>query len=194
MRLDLSPLFQDDKGLKRYLVTNFRRIQELFTEVENIAAGQHPNLLAHDELGLATQAELNTHVAGAGHEPLPSYQSYTPVVRQNGIRGLSSSLGRFCQINDQVHAYGKATVSNAGAAGNAITVSLPIAALNVAQAGTGRVDDTDVGVYLAMARVSGSEIEFLHTTRSDGAVIGFAPSFALAVGDWMEWNVVYEAV
>lgn len=33
MKLDLSPIFQDENGLKRYLVTNFRRIQDLFSEV-----------------------------------------------------------------------------------------------------------------------------------------------------------------
>ncbi len=34
MKLDLLPIFQNDEGLKRYLVTNFRRIQDLFETVE----------------------------------------------------------------------------------------------------------------------------------------------------------------
>lgn len=69
MRLDLSPIFQDPAGLKRYLQTNFRRIQELFGQVEAVAGavGAHPNLAAHDTLGLATQSELDAHASTSGH-------------------------------------------------------------------------------------------------------------------------------
>lgn len=30
MRLDLVPIFQNEQGIKNYLVTNFRRVAELF--------------------------------------------------------------------------------------------------------------------------------------------------------------------
>lgn len=34
MKLDILPIFQNERGMKNYLVTNFRRVQDLFAETD----------------------------------------------------------------------------------------------------------------------------------------------------------------
>lgn len=54
MRLDLMPMFQNDKSLKPYLLGNFRRIQELFDRIKTQPA--LPNTTG------ASLAQLETEV------------------------------------------------------------------------------------------------------------------------------------
>lgn len=131
-----------------------------------------------------------------------SYQSYTPTISQNGARTTSALTARYVQVGKMVHAWGRATVSNAGTAGNEINVTLPVTASADAiglhiYVGTGAVVDTGTIYMPVMCRLRGSPVTllgFVKTNADVDAMVGeTGPSFALASGDIITWNVVYEA-
>lgn len=134
--------------------------------------------------------------------PRPQYVDYTPTVSQNGARTTSSLVARYRQDGKMVHAWGRATVSNAGTAGNEINVSLPVTASADAIglpifAGTGSVLDLGTLFMPVLCRLRGSPVTllgFVKTNADVDAMVGESgPSFALASGDVISWNVVYEA-
>jgi hypothetical protein len=131
----------------------------------------------------------------------PIYLDYssTFVLSQNGTRTTSSVVARYTQAGKRVHAWGKAVISQTGSAGNAILMSLPVnchaslATIN-ATFGTGVV--ADLGTIWMPALVvgfSGSEVGFTKTNGDVQALIGVTPSFAVASGDFIGWDITYEA-
>lgn len=126
-----------------------------------------------------------------------TYTSYTPTVSQNGARTTSAMTARYCQIGKMVFAWGQCTVSNAGTAGNAINVSLPVSpAAGQTFCGVGAVKDTGTAFYDALVLITGSNIGFFSTVQAAASAenyIGATPSFALANTDQIYWRIAYEA-
>lgn len=125
------------------------------------------------------------------------YIDYTPTLAQNGARTTSAMTARYVQIGKRVHAWGQCTCSNAGTAGNAVTVTLPVTpATGQVFVGVGAVKDTGTSFYNALAVITGSVIGFFSTVQPVATAenfIGATPSFALASGDIIYWNITYEA-
>lgn len=65
-------------------------VQAAIEEVASEAGGSHPDLAAHDTLGLATQAELDTHAAAA--DPHTGYQKESEKDAANGYLGIGASV------------------------------------------------------------------------------------------------------
>lgn len=128
------------------------------------------------------------------------YAGYTPTISQNGARTATITLARYRQVGKQVHAYGKAIITNAGTAGNAVTMSLPVnmhASINSIDytLGTGVVSDSGTiwMPALVVAGISASTVAWTKTNGDAQAYIGVTPSFAVANTDYVTWNITYEA-
>lgn len=131
----------------------------------------------------------------------PIYLDYssTFVLSQNGTRTTSSVVARYTQAGKRVHAWGKAVISQAGSAGNGILMTLPVnchASLAVIDAtfGTGVVGDVGtIWMPALVVGVSASTVGFTKTNGDVQAYIGATPSFAVASGDYIAWDITYEA-
>lgn len=126
-----------------------------------------------------------------------SYVDYTPTVAQNGTRTKTIISAQWMEMGDMVVSQGLLTVTDAGTAGNAITVTLPrTAALNGISIGTGFIIDSGTATYMAVVRAatSGTLMTFYdpNGNSASGSVIGATPSFALANGDQIAWNITYK--
>lgn len=127
---------------------------------------------------------------------IPAYTAYVPTVAQNGARTITITDARWTQSGKLVHCWGFVTVTNAGTAGQPISVSLPVTAkTNGVIAGVGWVVDSGTAAYGGLARIlSGAgTIQFIATHLTTTGTVGVAPSFALANGDQIFWNITYEA-
>lgn len=129
-----------------------------------------------------------------------NYAAYTPTISQNGARTTSSLVARYTQVGKMVHAYGAATISNAGTAGNEIRVNLPVAPSTSAgttfPVGTGDIQDTGTTNYRAcVAGIVTSGTPYIRFFNDAGlaSAVGEGPSFAVANGDIVQWNITYEA-
>ncbi len=137
---------------------------------------------------------------------LGTYTTYSPTVSQNGTRTTSAMVARYIQIGKMVHAWGGCTFSNAGTSGNAVSCTLPVAA-NVTGVnnshmaiGTAYYSDTGSGNYLCHAvpdGPSGASGFVLYSTLAAANVVanrlGVSPALAVASGDLMSWDLIYEA-
>lgn len=152
-----------------------------------------PASIASDKT-LTLPDETGTLISSA---TLGVYTTYTPTIAQNGARTTSALAGRYCQMGKWVHAYGSATLSNAGTSGNAVLVSLPVAfASGTQQCGTGGVQRIAASTFYRalVASASGTQdIRFFRDAATDGNEVGVNPAFALASGNIITWNVTYEA-
>lgn len=123
--------------------------------------------------------------------------STTPVASQSGDRTASVAVSRHVRIGKLVIAYGTINVSNAGAAGNAIRVTVPVTAAAGAVGhvvGSGWILDSGTASYASVCRLfSTALIEFYTGANTSGNPVGVGPSFALASGDSIFWHIVYEA-
>lgn len=133
---------------------------------------------------------------------LGTYAAYTPTISQNGTRTTSTLVARYNQVGKKVHAWGYAVLSNAGTAGNSIGVTLPVTphasiAGNASMTiGSGAINDVGTAFYNANAVPDGPGLVFYSTVQAAASTanrIGVSPSFALASGDIITWDILYEA-
>lgn len=121
------------------------------------------------------------------------WTDYTPTVTQNGTRTITIAQAQYVQIGRFVHCWGFLTVTDAGTAGNAISVTLPVAASSGNPPfGLGVVNDGGV-FYQCQVDLVGGIMQFTQLTATNQIYMGVSPSFALANGDQISWNVSYRA-
>lgn len=154
-----------------------------------------------------TAAQLNTDVRDNTtylYDLTHTTQTFTPQLYQNGNRTSSTAIGRYWQQGKIVTLHVRMIASAAGSAGNAIEVrDIPVAPLKTgtpnasadcSAVGLGHVLDNGTALYYAAAYfTSTTAIRFQGVSNNNGTDIGAAPSFALASGDAVAFNIVYEA-
>jgi hypothetical protein len=114
-------------------------------------------------------------------------------------QGATTNIAK--TISDVYWSYGGAwitaavtlSVTAAGTAGSSIRVSLPVATVgNVGMVlGTARVLDTSVAPYICTVEIATSTTILFKNDASGAGSVGTAPSFALASGDVIAFNIRY---
>ena len=124
-----------------------------------------------------------------------AWTSWTPTVSQAGARTITNQQSRFLQVGKLVNLYAGVTITNAGTAGQAIVINLPVAP---ALAGNGLlgsfwyVRTTGIRYVGSAFWSSGLQLAFLQS-EATGGTLGAAPSFATANGDLLSVQFTYEA-
>lgn len=139
---------------------------------------------------ILTAADLNA---------IGTWTTYTPVLDQNGTRTVTVNYAAYCKINDLCIVTVDLEITQAGSAGNTITVSLPVnmsGTVNTTSIGTGLFYDlsaTDVILLTAISTGgSGSLVGFMTETGTSLVnFFGSNPSLAVASGDIISFTVAY---
>ena len=129
----------------------------------------------------------------------PIYVAYTPIVTQSSTVATSSAVGRYMKYGTSIHVTGSITVSGVGVVGTSISVTLPFACHTTTHSvnsplGSAVVNDNGTAWMPAVAtrNVAGDQIVFQQTNATTSTPIGTSPSFGLASGDTIGFNVTYE--
>jgi hypothetical protein len=137
-----------------------------------------------------TAADLNA---------IGTWTTYTPVLNQDGTRTATVTYAAYSQINDLCIVTVDLECTQAGSAGNSITVSLPVTistpghnpdALSI---GTGLFFDlsaTDV-IVLTAIRATNTTVGFVTDASTSTSGLGTTPSLALASGDVISFTLSY---
>jgi hypothetical protein len=125
--------------------------------------------------------------------------SYTPTLTQSVTVTKTVVLARYVMIGKMVFLWIGLNPTGAGTTNTAITVSLPVAAEAGAASlgaivGTGRYNDSGVGLYMLNVRIASSTtVNFLRSDTIQTANFGQDPNFAIASGDAFQFSATYEA-
>jgi hypothetical protein len=128
-----------------------------------------------------------------------AWETWTPTVTQSGTFTFTNNISRYTRVNKLVIAttYVQFT-NNAGVAGNAVNMSIPIAA----QSNSGQMmafgfiyDSSANTLYnvTAQTTVNASTIAFYQGMATGGSLFGVVPNLALATSDQMRITIIYEA-
>lgn len=145
-----------------------------------------------------TAAYWNTQVRDNLIELAPfsaAWTSFSPVLAQSGTR-TSTSTSRYLQVGKMLIVQVILTITQAGSAGNGITLSgLPTARDATCMNGhTWLYNDTGTGRYVGMTvATSASAIEFAVANTGAVAFLGVNPNIATANNDQLFVNLAYEA-
>lgn len=126
------------------------------------------------------------------------WADWTPVLSQNGVRTKTIEVARYTVIGNTVCLNVQMTCTDAGTAGSAIVISGLPAGLQpkapysqVRVIGSGVVLDVSVAYYAAsVAAAAADDLRFVGYNVANA--IGIAPSFALASGDIIGFQAMYE--
>lgn len=139
------------------------------------------------------------------HAMTPTAGTFTPQLYQNGNITSSTAVGRYFTLGKWCFLHIRNVASAAGSAGNAVAIaSIPsaLAPLKTGQpnglgdtsgVGPGYVLDTGSQYYPAHAYfASSTTIHFYGVDVTTGLNIGVTPSFAIASGDCVGVDLIYE--
>lgn len=137
-----------------------------------------------------TAADLNA---------IGTWATYSPVVAQNTAVSATVNYAEYCLINKMCIVNVSLTCTTTGTAGQAITVTLPVAVTsssNLKTFGSGYVFDssaTDAILTTVVNRSSTDKVYFLTeaNTNSDNG-LGSNPSLALGNNDQISFSLMYE--
>jgi hypothetical protein len=126
-----------------------------------------------------------------------AWQAWTPAVYQNGARTVSNIVSRYIQVGKTVHVNALLQVTNAGTTSQAITWSLPVAAINPSNgyvAGVFNYSRASGTRYMGSWAVNNG-FGGQTTAQVSGTVdqLGIDPAFATANGDYLSFSGTYEA-
>jgi hypothetical protein len=131
-----------------------------------------------------TAATLNT--IGA------AWVDYTPTLTQGVTVTKTVVQARYCQFQKTVIGQVLMNVTNAGTAGNAVLVGLPLSARAVnGMSAFGYIYDANVNVMYNLTGVvsTGTTLQFYYQT---GNAFGVSPAVTLAASDQIAINFSYE--
>lgn len=139
-------------------------------------------------------AQLRDPLAALGGQ----WNSYTPQVDQGATTNIAKTVtyARYIQFGKLVIYQANMSFTGPGTAGQPITMTVPIAAASLPFVGSGGIYDSGYGYRNALAfLVTSSKVALLRTDADSvmGYGLGQDPSFALASGDAIYLNAVYEA-
>jgi hypothetical protein len=124
------------------------------------------------------------------------WQSYTPVLSQNGVRTATINYAQFCVINKVCFTNVDLTCTTSGSAGHQFTVSLPLTPVSASIAptvGSGIFFDESAS-DMRLVTVLGSNLAGAIFIADDSTTsgVGDTPSIALANNDVISFSVMYE--
>jgi hypothetical protein len=128
------------------------------------------------------------------------WESYTPVLSQNGTRTATVNYAKYTQINKLCVVNVDLTCTTSGSASNEIRVSLPVAATSSATAldaanGSGFFyDDSGTDVILFTVGLHNTtNVHFLtDTSINNFSGLGANPNITLANDDRISFSMTYE--
>ena len=145
---------------------------------------------------ILTADEMNA-IGGNLDELAPffaAWTSYTPTLTQSGAVTKTVTYAKYVQIGNFVWVQVFLTATGAGTAANAITVTLPVAAIaHQGVSGAAFVLDANVNSYVGTARGLTTTTVAFFQGLGGGTAIGQSPNFALANTDIVQFSVFYEA-
>jgi hypothetical protein len=122
------------------------------------------------------------------------WESYTPVLDQNGTRSATINYAEYVVINKMCIVNVDLTCTTTGSANNIIQVSLPVASVSgIAGSGSGTFfDSSATDVYLLAAVVSSSVGVVFQAETSTGNNFGATPNVTLGNNDVLSFSIVYQ--
>ena len=122
-------------------------------------------------------------------------ETYTPVVVQSNTPTITVLMARYQQIQKIVHVYFKINVTSAGTAGQAINISLPIAAktTDIACGSGGIFDSSTTTMYAGWYYLLSTTTVALAGDWATNSLWGGIPTLAIANGDVIYAQLTYEA-
>lgn len=138
---------------------------------------------------ILTAADLNA---------IGAWTSYTPTVTQNGTRTATINYAKYCVFNKFCVVNVDIEITNAGTAGNILTVSAPINLNTTVTRSLGAalfydLSATDV-ILLNVVRDTASTFRFVSDASTSLTGFGSSPSLAVASGDIISFSAAYETV
>ncbi|HMS60688.1 MAG TPA: hypothetical protein PKD63_00290 [Solirubrobacteraceae bacterium] len=126
-----------------------------------------------------------------------AWTASTPTVTQSGTVAATVTHSRYVRLGRTIMWSFRLDVTGAGTYGNAIALSLPVAARagNVFAAGTGYIyDASGPSMYVgAWHLASTTTLHLIDSDVASFASVGASPSVTLASGDVISGTVTYEA-
>lgn len=138
---------------------------------------------------ILTAADLNA---------IGAWTSYTPVVTQDGARGVTVDFAKYALINKFCLVTLKVTLTNAGSTNSTITVSIPVnmgSTDDGRNVGNGYVFDSSANdvILVNALRNSTSTVRMMtDLTTSTTTGLGNSPNLILASGDVISLSLMYE--
>jgi hypothetical protein len=125
-----------------------------------------------------------------------AWESYTPTVSQPGAITFTTSYSKYCQVQKTVVVENFLSITGTGTGGNAIRVSLPIAAtLSGACYGSAFFYDASANncYNLTVLHGAATDVVFFYNLVGASSNFGSAPNIPLGNGDQIRFSIVYEA-
>jgi len=145
--------------------------------------------LARTVADVYTQTQVDSKLGESG------WTSWTPVFSQPGVISGGTINAAYTQIGKTVIARCDYTFTNVGISG-AITCNLPVAAKSAGTYTVGSFNFLDNGTnfYNGVCRLaSATSILSFFNGGTVGNTLGNSPTFAAAVGDYINFTITYEA-
>jgi hypothetical protein len=127
------------------------------------------------------------------------WESYTPVLDQNGTRTATVNYAQYCVINKVCFVNVDLTCTTTGSAGTAISVTLPVTAnasfvSNQSSLGSGVFyDSSATDVRLTNVAINSSTSVAFRADDSANTNLGSTPSVALGNNDVISFSIMYQA-
>lgn len=127
---------------------------------------------------------------------LTNWSSWTPTVTQSGAVTKTVNLAKYISAGKLVIARAKLTMTGSGTGFNPITISLPVTSATTGEdVGSGALYDlSTTTTYPGLWQIVTSTTISMY--RTDVSFTGFAgqdPNIALASGDILRFDILYEA-
>jgi hypothetical protein len=150
------------------------------------------------ELDLIKQINnLQKQVDGLIRPEVGRWVDWTPTVTQNGARTFTTTYAYYTTHGKTVHVIAKLVITDAGTAGNVISVgSLPVAILNAAGDGldtVGKFTYLDGGTFYVGNAYGATTTSVSFVVHNATSGLGISPSFAVANGDAIGINLKYRS-
>lgn len=144
---------------------------------------------AHDILTASDlNAAIDSGIVTTGLTP----DTYTPVVVQSNTPTLTVEYAKYHTVAGLTHVVAHVIVTSAGTAGNAVRISVPVAANSYRVQGVGMIYDASASTYYSGVAVfvSSTTVE-IRAHGQTGALGVSAFTAALANGDLVAINLQY---
>lgn len=121
--------------------------------------------------------------------------SWTPTVTQSGTITHTVSYAKYQQVGNVVHVWASLAITGVGVAGNDVRIgNLPFPEAGGGCVGVGYILDNGTGYYVGTARRILNTTSIAFNAHLETDEIGTDPSFALASGDSISFQITYVVV
>lgn len=137
-------------------------------------------------------------LAGIFQNDTDGWPNYVPTWTQSGTVTATVNYCRYNKVGREVTYQGYLTATGAGTAGNALLVTLPVAANVIFANGSFLFFDASAGQFYAGTALTNSSttLKFVSAASSITNYLGIAGggfTLAVAAGDILSWSIKYES-